>query len=417
MRQIITHFTDNDLYTFTCQYYILMNYPHAEVEYSFFDRNKTKYPLGFGDMLREQMSYMKNVRITDEEIDFMKKSCYYLPDWYFNFLRGYTFNPNEVTISQDNEGYLDIKISGKWWSTIMWEMPILSSISELMHFVKADDKKIDMNVEYTRARLKARKLLNAGIKFADMGTRRRFSVELQDIVIKAFKDESDNFNETIHLENGNFNGTSNVYFAMKYNLKPIGTMSHQIISFEEIMTSITECNYSVMDKWCKTYDGSLGIFLYDCFGDKVFFNNLSRKYAMLYDGLRVDSGDNMEQLCKIAEKYNSLNIMPITKKVVFSNGLNGDEAISLHKEIHQRVDDSYGIGTWFTCGFDEISFESITVPSVDVKPMNIVIKLTKGRYSDRHSWQNCVKLSCDKGKSVGNSDKCKYLSSLIDNLN
>lgn len=50
-----------------------MNYPHAEVEYSFFDRNKTKYPLGFGDMLREQMSYMKNVKITDEEIDFMKK--------------------------------------------------------------------------------------------------------------------------------------------------------------------------------------------------------------------------------------------------------------------------------------------------------------------------------------------------------
>ena len=31
MKPIITHFTDNDLYTFTCQYYILKTYPRAEV--------------------------------------------------------------------------------------------------------------------------------------------------------------------------------------------------------------------------------------------------------------------------------------------------------------------------------------------------------------------------------------------------
>lgn len=417
MRQIITHFTDNDLYTFTCQYYILMNYPHAEVEYSFFDRNKTIYPIGFDELLREQISYMENVKITEQEIEFMKKSCYYLPDWYFNFLKGYTFNPDEVTISQDKDGFLDVKISGKWWATIMWEMPILSTISELMHIIKEDDKKIDLNIEYNRARLKARSLLDAGVKFADMGTRRRFSFELQDIVISAFKDENDEFNQIVRFnEIGYFNGTSNVYFAMKYGLKPIGTMSHQIISFEEIMSSLTECNYSVMDKWCKTYDGSLGIFLYDCFGDKVFFNNLSRKYAMLYDGLRIDSGDNIEQMWKIMLKYDSLNIMPITKKVVFSNGLNADEAISLHKKARTNVDDSYGIGTWFTCGFDEISFGNDTVHSVDIKPMNIVIKLTKGRYSNRHSWQNCVKLSCDKGKSVGDVDKCNYLLSQIEKL-
>ncbi len=34
MKQIITHFTDNDLYTFSCQYYVLMKYPRAEVKYS-----------------------------------------------------------------------------------------------------------------------------------------------------------------------------------------------------------------------------------------------------------------------------------------------------------------------------------------------------------------------------------------------
>ena len=41
MKPIIEHFTDNDLYTFTCMYYILQKYPRAETEYCFFDRNRT----------------------------------------------------------------------------------------------------------------------------------------------------------------------------------------------------------------------------------------------------------------------------------------------------------------------------------------------------------------------------------------
>lgn len=417
MGQIIEHFTDNDLYSFTVQYYILMNYPHAEVEYTFFDRNKTKYPEGFGKLLRRQVDNMPSVKITEEEIGFMKENCYYLPEWYYNFLRGYTFKPSEVEISQDSDGFLDVKVQGKWWSCVMWEMPILSTISELMHRYY-DEAKFDYVKEYMRARLIARKMLENGVSFADMGTRRRYSFFLQDTVLKAFKDEYASYIETIRptADEGRFNGTSNVYFALKHGLKPIGTMSHQIVSFEEIMSGITECNYAVMDKWGKTYDGSLGIFLYDCFGDKPFFNNLSRKYAMLYDGLRIDSGDNVQQLGKIIEKYKSFGIDPKTKSVVFSNGLEGDEAIRLHRYVSGAVKDSYGIGTWLTCGFKEISYKTEKVEGVDIKPMNIVIKLTKGRYSRRHSWQNCVKLSCDLGKTVGDSDKCKYLASMIEKL-
>ena len=47
MRQIINHLTDNDAYTFSCQYYVLQTYPRAEVEYTFFDRNGTIYPFLF----------------------------------------------------------------------------------------------------------------------------------------------------------------------------------------------------------------------------------------------------------------------------------------------------------------------------------------------------------------------------------
>ena len=55
MKPIINYFTDNDLYSFTCMYYILQKYPRAETEYCFFDRNRTCYPKGFDQMLREQL--------------------------------------------------------------------------------------------------------------------------------------------------------------------------------------------------------------------------------------------------------------------------------------------------------------------------------------------------------------------------
>ena len=89
MKQIISHLTDNDAYTFSCQYYILQKYPRAEVEYNFFDRNDTIYPEGFAGLVEEQLGYMPQVMITQEEISFMKRRMYYLPEWYFTFLRGY----------------------------------------------------------------------------------------------------------------------------------------------------------------------------------------------------------------------------------------------------------------------------------------------------------------------------------------
>ena len=52
-------------------------------------------------------------------------------------------------------------------------------------------------------------------------------------------------------------------------------MSHQIIEFEECVSGIFECNFNVMRKFSDVYDGDNGIYLYDCFGDKVFFSNLS----------------------------------------------------------------------------------------------------------------------------------------------
>lgn len=397
MKQIINHFTDNDLYTFSCQYYIMQQYPRAEVEYTFIDRNNTVYPEGFDKLLKQQVDYMRNVIITDEEIEFMTTRCVWLPVWYFIFLRGYRFNPGEVEISQDEEGHLSIRIVGKWFSTIMWEMPLLSCISEIIHILNGDDEKYDIATERQKVVEKSEKIFSSGLVLGDMGTRRRFSYEHQKMVLETMAEVY----RSKQWE-GIFTGTSNVYLAMLLDLKPLGTLSHQIISFEENVSGVFECNYSVMKKFSDVYDGNNGIYLYDCFGDELFFKNLSKRMAMMYSGLRVDSGVEEEQTEKIIEKYISLGIDPTTKQVVYSNGLDIDRCIEIHRYCNGRVQDSYGVGTNLMCDID------------DVRPSNIVIKLTKCRITEAREWHNCIKLSCDKGKILGNPKKCRYILSLID---
>ena len=402
MKQIINHFTDNDLYTFTCMYYVLQKYPRAETEYTFFDRNKTCYPKGFDALLREQLEHLAEVTITDEERAFMTRSFPFLPYWFINvFLRGFRFNSAELTITQDEEGHLDISVKGKWWSTIIWEMPILATISELMHILNGDTAKYDAEAEYAKSLDKGRQIWHGGLTLGDMGTRRRFSFAHQERVIDALMQSYREVKDETDGQCGRFTGTSNVYFAMKKGIPCLGTMSHQCISFEEIVSGVIECNYNVMNKWSEVYDGNVGIFLYDCFGDRVFFNNLSKRMAMTFSGLRIDSGVEEEQIDLIVAKYKQLGIDPMTKQAVFSNGLDIKRAIEIHRYCEGKIVDSYGVGTFLTCDV------------TDCSPMNIVIKLVRGRITESREWHPCVKLSCDKGKTLGDKQKCEYLVSVL----
>lgn len=402
MKQIINHFTDNDLYTFTCMYYVLQKYPRAETEYSFFDRNRTCYPKGFDALLREQLEHLAEVTITDEEREYMTRAFPFLPYWFINvFLRGFRFNPAELTITQDEEGHLDISVKGKWWSTIIWEMPILATISELMHILNGDADKYDAEAEYAKSLDKGRQMWQGGLTLGDMGTRRRFSFDHQERVIDALIQSYHEVKDETDEQCGRFTGTSNVYFAMTKGIPCLGTMSHQCISFEEIVSGVIECNYNVMNKWSEVYDGNVGIFLYDCFGDRVFFNNLSKRMAMTFSGLRIDSGREEEQVDLIVQKYKQLGIDPMTKQAVFSNGLDIARAIEIHRYCEGKIMDSYGIGTFLTCDI------------TDCSPMNIVVKLVRGRITESREWHPCVKLSCDKGKTLGDPQKCDYLVSVL----
>ena len=385
MRQIINHFTDDDLYKFTMCCAVIDNYPRTQVKYRFTDRNNTVYPEGFADELRRQIALLENVVITDEEVTFMKRRCTYIPQWFYSYLKGFRYDRRLVTVEQDAEGHLSVEFEGLWSSTILLEVKVLAIISELYYIMTGEAGALDYRGFASRSSVKAARLIEAGCTFSDFGTRRRASFQAQDTSVKAMKECQERMKGP-----GRFIGTSNVYFAMKYDLVPVGTMAHELVCAIAGMYGPQMANYIAMKTWANTFRGALGTFLYDTYGWRIFSLNFSEDYANLFKGLRVDSGDNRHELDLIVDKYCSLNIDPATKQIVFSNGLDTDEAIALQRYAQGKCQPSFGIGTHFTNDFPGVT------------PMNIVIKLLAVKITE--SWpfycQTC-KLSEDQGKYTG----------------
>lgn len=384
-KQIITHFTDDDLYKLSMCCAVIDNFPRAQVKYEFVDRNNTVYPKGFADEVRHQVELLENVVVTDEEIAFMRKACYFMPEWFYRYLKGFRFSREWVRVEQDAEGHLHIAFEGNWCDTILLEVKVLAIISELYYIVTGQTDKLDYEECYKKSYEKAEKLLAAGCVYSDFGTRRRASLEAEDTVVRAMRD-CQNSREW----KGRFVGTSNVYLAMKYDLMPVGTMAHEFVCAIGGMYGPQMANHMAMEAWRHTFRGALGTFLYDSFGWDIFSLNFSEDFANQFKGLRVDSGDNREQLMKIAEKYEQLGIDPRTKQVIFSNALNTDRAIEIQSYAKDYCQPSFGIGTHFTNDFEGI------------KPMNIVIKLVAVKITESWTYYNdTCKLSEDKGKHTG----------------
>ena len=388
MRQIINHFTDDDLYKFTMCCAVIDNFPRAQVKYTFTDRDNTVYPPGFADELAEQVAALEDVTITDDEVDFMRRKCYYLPSWFYNYLKGYRFNRKWLKAWQDCDGHLHVEIEGSWAETIFMEVKVLAIISELYYVMTGRHDGLDYDAYYEKTYAKGRLLLEHGCVFSDFGARRRASFEAEDTVVRAMKDCSES-----RVWPGRFVGTSNVYLAMKYDLLPVGTMAHEFVCAIGGMYGPQMANHIAMNLWSNTFRGALGTFLYDSFGWDIFSLNFSEDYANLFKGLRVDSGDNREELMKIVDKYRSLGVDPKTKQIIFSNALDVDSALEIQSYAKDYCQPSFGIGTHFTNDFDGL------------KPMNIVIKLVAAKITESWDFYNdTCKLSEDRGKHTGNPE-------------
>ena len=266
---IIRDFTDNDLYKFSVMNAIQKKFPDAEVVYRFVNRGETPFPEGFGEALRREVDAMRTLFLTDTAEAFMRRRCYYFDNVFFDLLKGFRFNPAEVTVVQEG-GRLEVEVRGLWYRTVLWEVPLMAMISELYYRMTGATPAADAD---DRARAKARRFEELGAELSEFGTRRRFSFEVQDRVIGILKECMPRV----------LNGTSNVYLAMLHDLIPMGTHPHEWFMYHGAHYGYRVANEMAMENWVDVYDGYLGIALPDTFTSTDFFKSFSTKYAKLFD--------------------------------------------------------------------------------------------------------------------------------------
>jgi len=368
---------DNDLYKFTQQNAVIQLYPNANVRYSFFNRGGTTFPDLFAEKLRGEVNQMQKIHgLTTDQIKWLKEKCPFLPNPYIDFLAGYKYDPREVIISQIG-GDLFITIEGPWYRTILWEVPLMALISE-MYFRETVGE--PPNQEYaTVAKKKGKELEQIKAYFADFGTRRRFSFDVHYNVVNMLKSSK------------TFIGTSNVALAMLMDVKPIGTEAHEFIMFHAAKYGFSMANSISLGRWVDVYHGDLGIALTDTFTTDDFYRSFDMMYAKLFDGVRHDSGDAIIFAKKTIDHYNKLGIDPLSKTIIFSDGLNVEEVKRIHEFCNGKIKDGYGIGTNFS-------------NDVGVTPLNMVIKMTAAQPNGKGAWINTCKLSDVLGKHTGNNE-------------
>jgi len=379
---------DTDLYKMSTSYAYMKLYPEAEGTFSFTDRNNTVFDEDFIEELKIEFAKLSNLSLTVGEKRWCIKHIPYIPEVYWEWLKGFKFDYDKIYIWLDDEKHLHIEVTDYLYKVTLYEVPILAIVSELLtkqqgminvsEAIDRLDSKIDLANEHN-------------LKFSEFGTRRRASSNLHNLIVQRLKEKCPI----------NCVGTSNIYFAMKYNMTPIGTFPHEWIMFHGACWGYQEANYLGMRDWVRTYDGNLGIFLMDTYTSKVGLKNMSLKFAKLFDGVRQDSGDEYKIGNEVIKRYKELGIDPTTKTIVFSNALDFNKYLDIHNYFTGRIRISAGIGTNLT-------------NDVGLKPANIVMKLTKCRLNKNQEWRKCIKISDDLGKHLGDTREFEIARDLLD---
>lgn len=376
MSKVLTSLLDNDFYKFTMQCGVVQLFPRTKARYTFINRGKHEFPEGFDKALRAAVDAMADLKLTKDEKAFLVKNCPYLSPLYLDFLEGYRYDPSEVHIAQEGND-LKVTVEGHWYRTILWEVPLLSIISELYYQLMNATAWTDAQV-IANTREKELLYKELGVVFAEFGTRRRHSYHVHDIVMRTL----------LEGYGSTFMGSSNVHFAMKYKVKPIGTHAHEWFMFHAAEYSYKMANALSLEHWVDVYRGDLGVALSDTYTTDVFFKQFDKKFSKLFDGVRHDSGDPIVFAEKTIAHYKKMGIDPLSKYIIFSDGLNPKKVQAITEACKGKIGISFGIGTDLT-------------NDVGLRPMNIVMKLTEVLTSD-DEWVPTVKLSDEPNKHTGN---------------
>ncbi|KAL5118407.1 nicotinate phosphoribosyltransferase [Pleosporales sp. CAS-2024a] len=447
---------DTDLYKLTMQCCILKFFPDVPVSYSFTNRTPAKkLNRAAFQWLQAQVGKLEHVCLTEDELTFLKKSCPYLNAQYLHFLSTFRlqpskqlrlqFTPAKDTGSLDDVGDFHIHTEGLWLDTILYEIPLLALVSEA--YFKFVEKDWSYEGQAEKAYQKGRTLLEGGCIVSEFGSRRRRDYHTQDLVLQGLGRAADEGHKAGWP--GKLTGTSNVHFAMKHDMMPVGTVAHEwFMGVAAITNNYESANEIALEYWTATFgEGVLSIALTDTFGTPTFLKAFKKQiptvttaiagrgttmasaaatteadgiqtwaptkppiqaplkegagapksYAQAFVGVRQDSGDPLDFIKMMRAFYDQEGIKD-RKTIVFSDSLNIDLCFKYKAAAEaEGFQPTFGVGTFLTNDFVETSTGTKSVP------LNIVIKLASA------AGRPAVKISDNIGKNTGDKAAVEHV--------
>ncbi len=371
---IIESLLDTDLYKFTMMQVVLHHFPTAQVEYRFKCRTAGVDLTPYVGEIEREISALCGLRFSRRELDYLR-GWRFLKSDFVDLLGLFHLDQRFVSVraSPSAPGEIEITIVGPWLHTILFEVPLLAIVSEV--YFRNTQPAVDFAEGRKRLRTKVAQI-NAvpdpEFRVADYGTRRRFSHQWQDEVLRTLKDGI----------GAKFVGTSNVHFALEHGLTPLGTMAHEYLqACQAVGPRLRDSQVFAFNTWAREYRGDLGIALSDICGMDAFLRDFDLFFCKLFDGVRHDSGDPFEWGEKLIAHYQKMRIDPHAKVMVFSDSLDVPLAIRLYEYFKGRSQTAFGIGTNLT-------------NDVGYRPLQIVIKMT------RCNGQPVAKISDEPSKAM-----------------
>jgi nicotinate phosphoribosyltransferase len=388
---IITSLLDTDLYKFTMMQAVLHQFPSAQVSYKFKCRNPGVQLAPYVQEIRDEIRSLCSLQFQDAELTWLR-SLRFIKSDFVDFLGLFRLNEKYIDITALPNGEIDISIQGPWLHTILFEIPVLAIVNEVYfrNTQKVPDflegrKRLDQKVEA----LHAERL--SDLKIADYGTRRRFSKAWHEELLRVL------ISRLGTGTTGQFAGTSNALFAMKLGLTPLGTMAHEYLqACQALGPRLRDSQVFGFETWAREYRGDLGIALSDVYGIEPFLRDFDMYFCKLFDGARHDSGDPFTWGERMIEHYRKNRVDPMTKTLIFSDGLTVEKTIALYQQFRGRCQLAFGIGTNLT---NDLGYE----------PLQIVIKMTQC------NGQPVAKLSDTPSKNMCEDEKyLAYLRQVFD---
>ena len=356
---VITSLLDTDLYKFTMMQAVLHQFPGAQVSYKFKCRTTGVKLAPYVDEIRAEIRSLCKLQFTEQELDWMRALRFIKSD-FVDFLGLFRLNEKYIDVVALPSGEIDIRIHGPWLHTILFEIPVLAIVNEV--YFRNTQPVPDYVEGRQRLDTKIAQLQEADLgdlKIADYGSRRRFSKAWHEEVLRVL---------TSRLGSGvtgRFAGTSNALFAMKLGLTPLGTMAHEYLqACQALGPRLRDSQVFGFETWAREYRGDLGIALSDVYGIEPFLRDFDMYFCKLFDGARHDSGDPFTWGERMIEHYKSHRVDPLTKILIFSDGLTVPRTIELYQRFRGRCQLAFGIGTNLT---NDLGYE----------PLQIVIKMVE----------------------------------------